>query len=253
MADPNSPERKGPPTGSDVCAPIDAAASPYHMTDPFDIGESLSKFAKYGDAITMYPSDGSACVMARILSVEEETPDFVVELNEDLNLPPGPVTFVAWQQSAKVQFTLHAEWASLPDQPTLLPCVFPEECLVLERRQATRLETPLGVYYTATLVLSGEPLELQLYDISVGGIGMRATPGETVGIYVGRRLQRVRLELGPTKVIVVDLEVRLTRKFRTFLLGEQVQIGCSFINLTPALKAEIEHFVEHLGSGRRSR
>ena len=253
MADPNSPERKGPPSRSDACAPIESTASPYHMTDPFDIGESLSKFARYGDPITIYPSDGSPCVMARILSVEEETPDFVVELNENLHLPPGPVTFVAWQQSAKIQFTLEAEWASLPNQPMLLPCVFPQECLVLERRQATRLETPIGVFYAATLVLSGEPLELQLNDISVGGVGMRGTPGETVGIYVGRRLQRVRLELGPTKVIVVDLEVRLTRKYRTFLLVEQVQIGCSFINLTPSVKAEIDYFVESLGSARRSR
>jgi flagellar brake protein len=248
--DPNLPERKGPPDKTAAAARIGDDANPYHMTDAFDIGEALERLAKYGDAVTLYPASGEI-QMARIFSVSEETPDFVVELNEDINLPRGPITFVAWQQSAKLQFTLEADWACVPDQPKLLPCVFPEECLVLERRQATRLETPLGQYFMASFMIGAQDYELQLYDISIGGVGMRAMPKETVGLYVGRKLQRVRLELGPTKVIIVDLEIRLTRTFRSFLLGEQTQVGCSFINLTPALQADIKNFVEHLGGGRK--
>ncbi len=252
MNDPNpNPLRKGPPSLSDAIETIAPGAKPHHMNDPWDIGETLARLAESGDALTIYPIDGDAAVMARVLSVDPELPYFVLELNEGTFLPPGSATFVAWVHNAKLQFTLSSGWVSLPGQPTLLPAEFPEQCLVLERRESARLETPLGVYYVAAFVLEGRPYELQLYDFSVGGVGMRAHPRDTVGLYVGRKLARVRLELGPEKVMIADLEIRLSRSFRSFLLGEQTQIGCRFVNLSPAMQDELTHLLAHLGSGRK--
>lgn len=252
MNDPTlNPERKGPPSLSEAAAPVAADSAPYHMTDPWDIGEALAKLAAHGDALTIYPCGSKMPVMARVLSCDEELPHFVIELNDNVPLPPGPATLVAWLQSAKLQFVLDTDWTRQSDDPLLVPCIFPDECLVLERRQASRLETPLGVYYSATMMLDSISYELQLYDISVGGVGMRGAPRDTVGLYVGRKLPRVRLELGLNKVIVVDLEVRLSRSFRSFLLGEQVQIGCCFMHLTPQLEGEIRQLVDKLGSGRK--
>jgi Predicted glycosyltransferase len=94
---------------------------------------------------------------------------------------------------------------------------------------------------------------LQLYDFSAGGIGMRAHPRDTIGLYVGRKLSRVRLELGPDKVMIADLEIRLSRTFRSFLLGEQVQIGCRFLNLTDAMQDELKALLDNLGSSRKVR
>ena len=82
---------------------------------------------------------------------------------------------------------------------------------------------------------------------------MRAHPRDTVGLYVGRKLSRVRLELGPDKVMIADLEIRLSRTFRSFLLGEQVQIGCRFLNLTDAMQDELKALLDHLGSSRKVR
>ena len=80
---------------------------------------------------------------------------------------------------------------------------------------------------------------------------MRARKPDTIGLYVGRKLSRVRLELGPEKVIIADLEIRLSRSFRSFLLGEQVQIGCRFLNLSAAMQEELTLLLIHLGSGRK--
>jgi c-di-GMP-binding flagellar brake protein YcgR len=223
------------------------------MSDEHDIGDALTLLADQGDPLTIYPASSTNVVMARIRSVDPENPQFVLELNEGEVIPPGEAVFVAWLRSAKLQFKLSSDthWASLPGQPTLIPLEFPLKCLVLNRRSSTRLETPLGIYYMASFVLNGMPYELQLYDFSSGGVGMRAPPRDTVGLYVGRKLQRVRLELGPDSVMSADLEVRLSRTFRSFLLGEQVQIGCQFINLSPAMKEELARLLDKLSVSRQ--
>ncbi|NVM79906.1 c-di-GMP-binding flagellar brake protein YcgR [Duganella sp. SG902] len=222
------------------------------MTDEHDIGDALTLLAESGEAVSIYPSSATNVVMARIKSVDPKDPYFVLELNEGEFLPPGEATFVAWLRSAKLQFKLSSEtWASLPEQPTLLNLEFPLKCQVLNRRSSVRLETPLGVYYMASFVLNGKPYELQLYDFSAGGVGMRAAPRDAVGLHVGRKLQRVRLELGPESVMIADLEVRLSRTFRSFLLGEQVQIGCRFTNLSPAMEEELKRLLDKLNAGKQ--
>jgi c-di-GMP-binding flagellar brake protein YcgR len=219
------------------------------MTDEHDIGDALSTLAEAGDPVSIYPSSSTNVVMARIRSVDPDHPHFVLELNEGEFIPPGEATFVAWLRSAKLQFKLTSgDWAAQPGEPTLVPCDFPERCSVLNRRAAHRLETPLGVYYLASFVLNGKPYELQLYDFSAGGVGMRAAPRDAVGLHVGRKLQRVRLELGPDSVMIADLEVRLSRTFRSFLLGDQVQIGCQFINLSPQMQEELKRLLEQLNT-----
>nr|WP_315249973.1 PilZ domain-containing protein [uncultured Duganella sp.] len=221
------------------------------MTDEHDIGDALTALAESGEPLSIYPSSATNVVMARIKSVDPKNPYFVVELNEGEFLPPGDAVFVAWLRSSKIQFKLSSiDWPSLPNEPTLLPLEFPLKCEVLNRRSSARLETPLGVYYMASFVMNGRPYELQLYDFSAGGVGMRASPRDAVGLHVGRKLQRVRLELGPESVMIADLEVRLSRTFRSFLLGEQVQIGCRFINLSPAMEEELKRLLDNLNSNK---
>jgi c-di-GMP-binding flagellar brake protein YcgR len=227
-------------------------SKPHEMTDEHDIGDALTLLSDTGEPVSIYPSSATNVVMARIKSVDPEKPYFVIELNEGEFLPPGDATFVAWLRSAKIQFTLtSAEWSSKPNEPTMIPLEFPLKCLVLNRRASTRLETPLGVYYMASFVMNGKPYELQLYDFSAGGVGMRAAPRDAVGLHVGRKLQRVRLELGPDKVMIADLEIRLSRTFRSFLLGEQVQIGCQFINLSPTMEDELKRLLDQLNNKHR--
>jgi c-di-GMP-binding flagellar brake protein YcgR len=244
--------RRGPPSLKDAVAPIPAGSKPHDITDETDIGDSLTLLADNGDPVSIYPASGTNVVMGRIRSVDPDQPRFVLELNEGEFLPPGEATFVAWLRSAKIEFKLASEdWASRPGVPTLLPLGFPLKCMVLNRRASTRLETPLGIYYMASFVLNGKPYELQLYDFSTGGVGMRAPPRDCVGLHVGRKLQRVRLELGPDSVMIADLEVRLSRTFRSFLLGEQVQIGCQFINLSPAMQKELDNLLATLNARKQ--
>lgn len=246
--------RKGPPRPQDAVEPIAAGSQPHDVVNPDEIGDALDALAHAGDAVSIYHGDSKEAVLARILSVHPELPHFVIELNEGATLPPGECTFVAWLCGAKFQFKLNdPHWHPLPEQPTLIPAQFPERCQVLNRRAAPRLETPLGTYHTASFVLNGKPYELQLYDFAVGGVGMRCSPRDAVGLHVGRTLQRVRLDMGAGSILICDLEIRLARHFRSFLIGEQVQIGCKFQNLTPAMQEELHRILQRLSAARGHR
>lgn len=244
--------RRGPPLLKDAVEPIAPGSHQHDMSDEQDIAEALSLMAQNGDPVSVYPASTGTVVLGRIKAVHPELPHFTFELNEGEFIPPGEATFVAWLRSSKMQFSLaYDNWTPVPDQPTLLPLDFPLHCQVLNRRSSTRLETPLGIYYMASFVLNGKPYELQLYDFSAGGVGMRAPPRDTVGLHVGRKLQRVRLELGPDAVLIADLEIRLSRTFRSFLLGEQVQIGCQFVNLSPAMQQDLDRILIEMNASRQ--
>lgn len=235
--------RKGPPKSTDAVSRIGDNVTPHEMRDPFDIGEALTALAASGDAVSVYPAAGEA-LLARIDSVDPELPHFVIDFSGSCMPPPGRAVFVATiGGNAKLQFELESNWEPAPGQPLMAPATFPEACLVLNRRSARRLETPVGVNYSATFTLNGKQVELPLYDFSQGGVGMRATPEQCFGLNVGKKLIGVRLELGPALVVMADLEIRLLRPFRTFLLGEQVQIGCSFAGISMQMQQSLERFV----------
>lgn len=236
--------RKGPPRPSDVLVRIVADAAPHAMRDPFDIGETLTSLAASGEALTIYPAASNAPLLARIASVHPEEPHFTLDLAGDAPIPRGPATFVAaLGGNAKLQFDLDSDWTATPGQPNLVPAVFPESCLVLNRRVNPRLDTPVNGSYAATFTLTNKAYELPLCDYSSGGVGLRATPEQASQLYVGRKLKGVRLQLGPALAIMADLEIRLLRPFRSFLLGEQVQVGCSFDNIEMQMHQQLERLV----------
>ncbi|WP_374000871.1 PilZ domain-containing protein [Massilia sp. CFBP 13647] len=230
-----------PPRPADMLARIDADASPHEMRDPFDIGETLTSLARLGAPLTVYPSLGEP-LLARIDFVHPEEPQFTLDLAGEL--PAGRATFVAaLEGDARLQFELDSDWAALPGTPHLVPAVFPDTCLVLNRRAVPRLDTPINGSYAATFTLLNKQFEMPLCDYSTGGVGLRATPGEAAELYIGRKLKSVRLQLGPALAIVADLEIRLLRPFRSFLLGEQVQVGCSFDSIGMQMQQNLERLV----------
>ncbi len=245
--------RKGPPKPSDALSRIGGKAEPHEMRDPFDIGEALTTLSLTGEPVTVFPAGWVEPLLARIASVDPELPHFVFDFTGSEPPPHGKATLVAsLGGNAKLQFELDQKWTILPGQPMHVAAEFPPSCMVLNRRAARRVETPVGVNYTAVFRCNGKQVDLPLYDFSETGVGLRATPEQVFGLHVGKKLEAVRLELGPNLTITADLEVRLLRPFRTFLLGEQVQIGCSFSTITMQMKQTLERFVTSGAVERRA-
>jgi c-di-GMP-binding flagellar brake protein YcgR len=235
--------RKGPPKLSDAIERIPAKALAHDMTDAFQIFDTLSTLAQTGEAITVYPM-GQDVVMARIDAVDPDRRSFLLELAYDVILAEGKAVFAAsLGGNAKIQFELDANWSVVPGRPQVVELPLPETCQVLNRRRESRLESPLGGSYGARFTILGKPFELPLYDFSLGGVGLRATPDQAYEFYVGKKLEGVELEIGPSLSITADLEVRLLRPFHTFLLGKQVQVGCRISNISMQMQQRLERAV----------
>ncbi|MES2069117.1 MAG: PilZ domain-containing protein [Pseudomonadota bacterium] len=227
--------------------------APYSLTEAADIGAALNALVMDGNPVTVYPSDGTAFSIARVLSVDSQAQRLVLQFAEGRPVPAGHALCVATPHGNKLQFVLEAGGPGGKGQAALMEAGFPLECTILERRGSVRRETPLGQYYVAAFVQDEQLYEFQLYDFSLGGVGWRAAPRDVATLHVGRRLSQVRLELGRDVVLTADLEIRLCQPFRSFLLGQQVQIGCRFVNLTTAMQAELQRALARLEKGRGAR
>lgn len=235
--------RKGPPRLADAVDRITLNTVAHEMRDPFDIVDALSMLAQTGEAVTVYPP-GRDLVMARIHAVDGEARSFTLDLAEDSVLDEGRACFVAsLGGNAKLQFELDANWAIVPGGGHLVTLPLPAACLVLNRRAEPRLDTPVGVNYSARFTMLGKVFEMPLYDFSRGGVGLRATPEQAFELYVGKKLEGVALELGHSLAVSADLEVRLLRPFRTFLLGQQVQVGCRISNISMQMRQSLDRAV----------
>ncbi|WP_188567917.1 PilZ domain-containing protein [Undibacterium terreum] len=227
--------------------------APYYLHHPSDIGSVLKALATDGNAVTVYPSGSDTFQTVRVDSVSQQTQSLVLELVGGAPAPAGPALFVATPQGNKLQFSLDGEWSAVDGDPSLVRSSFPKECKILERRGSARFEAPLGQYYSAVFVLDNLLYEIPLYDFSSGGVGLRASPADASALRVGRRLSKVRLELSDNVVLTVDLEIRLCRPFKSFLLGEQVQVGCRFVNLTAPMQNELKRALAQFEKGRGRR
>lgn len=231
------------------CEPIDGAAAAWPVADPDGIAQELAGLAETQAVVSIYGEEAAEPTLARVREIHEEDPWFELELYGPA--PQGPLLCVGMLKGAKIQFRV--EQLSPTDAPLRSLAKFPDKCLILNRRAAPRVEAPLGPNYTASFLLLDRWVELPLHDFSVGGVGLRAGPRQAAGLHVGKRLERVRLELGRDAIVVVDLEVRLARKYRSFLLGEQVQVGCQFKNLFPSAQEEIERCLAILTAAAQAR
>lgn len=237
------PLRRAPPKLADAVTRIAPSAVSHLVRDPVDIGDMLNTLAITGEAVTVYPR-GQDFVMARIDAVDRERGRFSLDLVGDAVLPEGRTVFTAsLGGNAKIQFELDADWAIVSGQPHLVCLPFPATCQTLNRRAEERLDLPVGGNYGARITVLGKAFEMPLYDFSRGGVGLRATPEQALELHVGRKLESVRIDLGARLTVTADLEIRLLRPFKTFLLGRQVQVGCRISNISMQMRQSLERAV----------
>lgn len=233
------------PSSMDREDPMDLAKAANVVTDMEQIRESLTHLAHTGSVISVYTKDQAQPLLCRIVSVDEFDPVFAFEISFEDLIPLGDCTCVSRLHGATFQFKIAEPQLTSFSGLRLLQAEFPAKTYASNRRATARVEAPLGAYFNVSFTLHGQQIELPLYDFSEGGVGLRATPRQAVGLYVGRRIVKAHIELGDY-VLDADLEVRLTRSYRSFLLGEQIQIGCQFLNLPPVTLDAIKTLLSKL-------
>ncbi|MCW7537041.1 flagellar brake protein [Aquabacterium sp. A7-Y] len=242
-----------PPRAEAAFEPIadDVDIGPYRLADRADIAAALQALVAPGVAVAAHPTEGRPAVPGRLLAVDPEAGCLVFEADAAEPMADGLLLLVAVQHGVKLQFMLDTPRHAEPSRPWRLSAPLPSELIRLQRREFHRLDAPLGRPYVAEFSLNGQPYELNVYDLSLGGVGLRASPQDAPRFYIGRRLPKVKLELGDDEILVADLEIRLCRAFRSHLLGEQFHVGCRFVDLAPAAQAQLQRLVTQLEQERQ--
>ena len=116
------------------------------------------------------------------------------------------------------------------------------------RRATVRVDAPLGQQDTVRFSARGKPYEAPIHDLSLGGVSFWLPRGEFALLTPGMRLAHATVQRGEHS-FVADLEVRGTRKVKSFLGGEQLHVGCRFAPLGDAALAALEAALAELGGG----
>jgi hypothetical protein len=218
---------------------VDIDGEPLVIQDARTIVSMLQNLAVQMERVTVYPADGEPVPGGRLVAFQEATQDFVLQVQDDREPAAGPGVLVVQPRGMKAQFEGELAWQAHGAGTWRCALPLPLEILQTQRRRFTRQDIPLAPALLAVFSQSGRRREFQLDDLSLGGVGLRAPAHEHRDLLARQRLDRVRLELGPSQWLDVDLEICSRRTFRSFLAGEQLQLGCRFVNLSPAARATL--------------
>ena len=216
----------------------------YQLNAPEVIGQILQEILQQGSGISLYPlpyseagSVGSGDVVedvnqtpigiARIVALEESTS--IVEWEAPTLLQPSVSAVCAIAHlngGVRVQCILEGHWQA-GHNSWILRAPWPTEILQCQRRRYQRYSVPLGQSYTVSFSFGSTRHELDIDDMSLGGVALRGTRKETAMLFMGKTLRNVTIHLPHGYAFVASLKVHSRRAFKSFLLGEQVLVGCA--------------------------
>lgn len=140
-------------------------------------------------------------------------------------LPERVLALCALEGGVRVQLLLCGAWQA-DGNGWRLETDWPRALLQLQRRRHPRISVPLGLNHSASFSFGSRRSVLDIDNLSAGGLALRGSRSETAMLFVGKKLPKVQLHLAGATV-QADLQVRGRRSYRSFLLGEQVLVGCS--------------------------
>jgi len=223
-----------------VAAPAAVDLSYYRLSTPVAVQQVLESLqrqqavmtllADVPDAHAVHDAGGRPCGMAVLSQVDAEQQRLVMEVSGALLPLPAAVLVVAHLPGS---WQLQASW--------------PTQVLQHQRRRHPRLQLPLGQRYEASFMFGQRHCVLHMDDLSQGGVALRGTRSETSMLFMGRKISKVVLDLGSGVQVQVDLTVRSRRSYKSFLLGEQVMVGCSLEGMTDEVQAALARIMQERG------
>ncbi|WP_028537319.1 flagellar brake protein [Paludibacterium yongneupense] len=249
-------EEHRPGASGSASSPLDLAK--YTLTSTVEIVHHLKTIAAQGHMVTVFSNRGKTFILTRLLAVDGKagTLTFDWGSDEDTNthlLASERNVFVCSPEGVKTQFiTGQARKVDYEGQPAFQVDI-PVQIIKLQRREFFRIRTPVG---NPLLCHFGdypeEALDLQTFDISLGGLSLWLPELNTPGFEIGQCYYDCALELKPFGILRVALEVRHRLPVQLRNGVDAVRIGCTFINLPTAMESQIQRYIGQLERERRA-
>jgi c-di-GMP-binding flagellar brake protein YcgR len=118
---------------------------------------------------------------------------------------------------------------------------FPEKLYYFQRRNAYRIPLWQSLISFTGLGPQGQLLEGNLYDLSLGGLGLHTTL--STNILQGQDITKGQFELPDATIFMCDLNIGHVRHDRQ---GGYTQIGCRFIDMSRQESQRLARKIAHL-------
>lgn len=241
---------------SQAAGPLNLAK--YTLTSPMEIIHHLSAIAKNGYMLTVFSNKGKTFVLTRILEIESGHQTLILDWGSDPEankqlLGSERNVFVCSPEGVKTQFiTGQVTEIKYEGQPAFSVSL-PAQVIKLQRREFFRIRTPVGNPLLCTIKDYAEgPLELHVFDISLGGLSLWLPTLTTPGFDIGKQYLDCHLELKPFGSLQGVLEVRHRLPVQLRNGQDAVRVGCNFLRLPAHMENLIQRYVGQLERERRA-
>lgn len=245
--------------------PDSPALEPFMVYARVEIVAMLRQLLEQGTLVTAYghPSAGGAAggandgfAVTALLSVNPEFEEVVFDNASDPRaqrrlLAAERLTFVAFVQQVKVQFSTHRAEATLFEGKPAFRVRMPESLLRLQRREAFRVRTPLArpAHCLVPYTEDGRQYEkLRLLDISVSGMALLTYP-EKFDLTAGTTVEGCYLDLPGVGSVGVAVRIRHVDAVPRDERARRV--GCEFVRLAPQARLALQRYVNLLDAESR--
>jgi len=237
--------------GSDV--KFELAASPdevrFLVQNRLEILRVFRGLAHRRELVSAFFNAGNELLLTSVLDVDSDQNMVILDYssNDALNkriLSSERIIFATTLDSVKVQFiSTHIDTVVYEGNQAFRIQV-PNQVLRLQRRECYRLTTPIVSPVKCTIpTAEGMTVEVMLFDISAGGVGISMSHGEDAVFENGAVYPGCRIEL--PKIGVVEATLRIQNTFEVTLKNghKSLRSGCQFVDLRPAMQSLIQRYI----------
>lgn len=222
----------------------------------------LRAMSDHGALMTIYFNHGKDFLLSAVLKLSQDGFSMVLDVGSDpeMNrraLAADKLICVSNLDRIKIQFTLgNVRIHAHEGRPAFVADV-PATLVRLQRREFYRFVMPVLQPLKCFIPLeSGEDmlglLELNVVDLSVGGVGLLTKEEETI-LKSDLLLRHCKIDLQEVGQVLVNLRIRSVHEVVIRTGARHMRAGCQFVELTSQTQLLIQRFILKAERDRKAR
>jgi len=235
-----------------------AALADFRITQPKVIVDVLRQLMNRKDFLTVECDSHPQHMITRILGVDQAAGHFFYDCSAEQNrnrslLEAQENYFAASQDGIAIQFVScqpeHCEF----EGALALRAPLPTSLYRVQRREFFRAGAPLAEsYFCAATLPDMRQLALDIFDLSLDGVGLRSKDPVLAALPIGTQLSKVVLNFGRRGKIETDMRITNILNMRG-PANPAYRIGCRFERFPKSKEQDFQRMITQLELARRGR
>ena len=250
-------------TASNIRIELTGAADErrYLLRSQLEILQVLRDLMRRRSLVTLYYGELNDFILTTVVGVGDDQSTVFLDcaptaaLNRRI-LAAEKLACVGSHDRVRVQFTTATPRLVEFEGSPAFAVATPDALLRLQRREYYRLVTPVARPLKCTIPLPAEhgaaPAQLNVHDLSLGGISVLTPPQEFV-FPIGARFENCGIALPDTGTLRATLEIRNTFEITAGGNVKSKRTGLAFVDLPSSMHGAVQRYILKLERERRAK